>query len=298
MFKHSIEEQSEFIKALTNRAEDIYGKNNRTAIKKWVEYWSATDKRNETLVNHFRTTVKFSFKGMKVLDAGCGTAGLARIVTSESGTYIGFDFYKEIFQLGLAHLKDLPQHANASLLRATANRLPFRATSFDLIIAFDVIEHLTGGWNMQLQFMREVKRVLKRGGIVLLTTPNSVYPYEYHSDAWLPQYLPAWLADYYLKIVKPNFLREHGSFSTLSLLSPWKLQQLIKKAGLCLLHEYPWGKDFQEHSQRERTIISFLNLFGCGSVYTKTFLTVLCHNDDFRKLCQIKKRSMCVGSSI
>jgi len=48
------------------------------------------------------------------------------------------------------------------------DKFPFESDFFDLITAFDIIEHLRNPDNM----LRESYRVLKRGGFLLLTTPN------------------------------------------------------------------------------------------------------------------------------
>lgn len=47
--------------------------------------------------------------------------------------------------------------------------LPFEAQSFDLVWSSEVIEHL----ECPAEFMQEINRVLKPGGVAILTTPNS-----------------------------------------------------------------------------------------------------------------------------
>ena len=46
--------------------------------------------------------------------------------------------------------------------------LPLRSVSFDVVTAMDVIEHLTGTQT----FVREIYRVLRPGGYVIIATPN------------------------------------------------------------------------------------------------------------------------------
>lgn len=278
-------EHPTFLKALVQRAEEIYGKEDEKAVQKWVMYWSESIERNEMLINHFRAFVEIEFKNKRILDIGCGTAGLAKMVTDEGGTYFGFDYYKEISQLALAYLRDLPCRTKASFFRASADWLPFRSESFDCVIALDVIEHLTTGSKMQLRFLSEAKRVLRKGGLILLTTPNPVYPYEYHSAAWFPQYLPVRLADLYLKWVSPSFLNEYASFGELALLTPWRLRRLIRCAVLKPLHEYPWMMDYADHSLRDCVILRMLELIGGGCAYAKSFSMVLCKEEDF-SYCQ------------
>lgn len=47
-------------------------------------------------------------------------------------------------------------------------RLPFEASSFDGVVSIETIEHLENPWF----FLREVSRVLRPGGFLVLTTPN------------------------------------------------------------------------------------------------------------------------------
>ena len=46
--------------------------------------------------------------------------------------------------------------------------MPFRSGSFGLVLASEVIEHLPDGPS----FLRECRRLLRTGGVLLLTTPN------------------------------------------------------------------------------------------------------------------------------
>ena len=47
-------------------------------------------------------------------------------------------------------------------------RLPFQTKAFDSVLAGELIEHLSE----PALFMREARRVLKKGGLLLITTPN------------------------------------------------------------------------------------------------------------------------------
>lgn len=97
-----------------------------------------------------------------VLDVGCGAAygtemlrkeGQARLVV---GLDINLDHVQSINTLGL------------TLIRGDAMKLPFNDESFDVITAFEVIEHLDD----PQKALGEIRRVLKTGGVALISTPR------------------------------------------------------------------------------------------------------------------------------
>jgi SAM-dependent methyltransferase len=66
-------------------------------------------------------------------------------------------------------LETLPTFPGVAYCVGDGLRLPFRDDRFDLIYALDVLEHVED----EGQFARELMRVLKPGGRLILTTPQS-----------------------------------------------------------------------------------------------------------------------------
>jgi SAM-dependent methyltransferase len=70
---------------------------------------------------------------------------------------------------------DVARRARHAVLRATALALPVRDQSVDLVVTLDVLQHLPlrGG---DCQALREMRRVLRRGGLLLLRTNAQAMP--------------------------------------------------------------------------------------------------------------------------
>jgi SAM-dependent methyltransferase len=102
--------------------------------------------------------------GKRVLDAGCGTGYGTAELNDAAGSVVGADiaFLEAWEAAGISG----PRYCQASV-----EAMPFAASSFDLVVAFEVIEHLRD-WRALL---REARRVLAPGGWFVVSTPNRVY---------------------------------------------------------------------------------------------------------------------------
>ncbi len=73
-------------------------------------------------------------------------------------------------------------------VRADGRELPFESGSFDFAHSSAVLEHV-GDRNKQVQFLREIWRVARKG--IFVTTPNVWFPLEFHTLLPLLHWLPA-----------------------------------------------------------------------------------------------------------
>lgn len=103
----------------------------------------------------------------RVLDVGCGagygSAELANTATTVTGIDIGAD--------AVAYASEHYSRPNLDFQQAGAAALPFPDACFDLVVAFEVIEHLSD-WE---QLIAEARRVLSPGGQFVVSTPNKAY---------------------------------------------------------------------------------------------------------------------------
>ena len=122
-----------------------------------------------------------------MLDAGCGVglrhgdAGQRRARTRSSGwTWLTTRSRVPVTQLG----------EDVELLRADIRDLPFESESFDVVVCFEVIEHV----ERQADALAELKRVLRPDGTLLISSPNrDVYTpgNPHHVHEYLPEELQA-----------------------------------------------------------------------------------------------------------
>jgi 2-polyprenyl-3-methyl-5-hydroxy-6-metoxy-1,4-benzoquinol methylase len=105
--------------------------------------------------------------GRRVLDAGCGTGYGVTNLSRSAAWVVGADIAAEAIDYAQAHSTG----TNVSYLQASATALPFASGVFDLVTAFEVIEHLTN-WR---DLLAEARRVLASSGLLLVSTPNRLY---------------------------------------------------------------------------------------------------------------------------
>ena len=98
-----------------------------------------------------------------VLEAACGAGqGLGYLHSLAKSLRAG-DYSGVILDIARNHYKD-----RIPLLRFDAQDMPFADQSFDVVILFEAIYYLED----VLKFISECKRVLRRGGTILIATAN------------------------------------------------------------------------------------------------------------------------------
>jgi SAM-dependent methyltransferase len=99
-----------------------------------------------------------------VLEAGCGEGYGADLLARGAVGVLGLDYDA----LTLRHVAATYPHVHAA--RANLAALPVRSSTVDVVVNFQVIEHL---WDQE-GFLAECHRVLRPGSRLLITTPNRI----------------------------------------------------------------------------------------------------------------------------
>jgi ubiquinone/menaquinone biosynthesis C-methylase UbiE len=104
----------------------------------------------------------------RILDLGTAEGRmLSRIKDQYPSTLcVGLEYSRDLLEVGAALFQDL------SFIRADAQNMSFfKDASFDVIVAAALVEHLQA----PVEMLREGFRVLKQGGILIMTTPHPLW---------------------------------------------------------------------------------------------------------------------------
>ncbi len=122
-----------------------------------------------------------------VLDLACGEGYGSVLLAKHAANVTGADIDHET--IAWANQKYTPSYKNLQFRQASATSIPFANHSFDVVISFETIEHLDE--DMQQQFMAEIKRVLRLGGLLVMSTPdkkNYTDRYQHHNTFHLKEF--------------------------------------------------------------------------------------------------------------
>ena len=111
-----------------------------------------------------------SLDGSRFIDCGCGRGEYVARLGEAGARAVGIE-------IEAGKLRDAAGgRAAARVSQGDIQKLPFRDVSFDLALVNEVLEHVPD----DLAGLREVHRVLRPGGQVVVFSPNRLYPFETH----------------------------------------------------------------------------------------------------------------------
>lgn len=118
-------------------------------------------------------------KSQKVLDAGCGRGFY-------SHAFSFFPFVTEIqsFDINESYVKRAKSHCTDKRIhikKASIYELPYPDGYFDFIVFSEVLEHLVD----EKKALQELRRVLKKNGVIALTVPDVQFPFLWDPLNWL-----------------------------------------------------------------------------------------------------------------
>lgn len=112
-----------------------------------------------------------------VLVDGCGMGAYAAQIQDRYAAHV------EAMDIEAPRIAAARQHVPRALV-AAAEKLPYPSDTFDVVLSNEVLEHVSD----DRLSAREMVRVTKRGGRIVIFCPNRWYPFETHGHYWKGQY--------------------------------------------------------------------------------------------------------------
>ena len=115
-------------------------------------------------------------RGGRVIECGCGLGRFVRYLANDGYRAFGIERLHETLQPVHAAWPDLP------LVHGDAAHTPFASSSFDALLSLGLVEHWTEG---PITPLREHFRVLKPGGVAIITVPLHNPVRRWKRQLWL-----------------------------------------------------------------------------------------------------------------
>jgi len=128
--------------------------------------------------------MRFVPRDGSVLEVGCGYGrNLVALSRLRAHRIVGCDVQFDELARARKRLAPLdPVHrARVHLVQQEPWRLPFPDESIDLVVLWQVLEHLFG-MEAKRRLISECVRVLRGRGHILIETPNQWFPFDYHDN--------------------------------------------------------------------------------------------------------------------
>jgi len=154
-----------------------------------------------------------------VLDLGAGEGALSQRLIDLGYEVLAVDINQDDFRCPEAEFLQV-NFNHERQVKALKERYKEK---FDIVLGVEVIEHVENPW----EYIRLLNSLLKSGGLILITTPNT--------------------ASWYSRLIFLRSGRFHQfsdadlSYGHIAPISPWELENIMVSEGFCDIHLEPAG---------------------------------------------------------
>ena len=160
--------------------------------KRWDGAFTTSEKDARYFAAEFDSV---ALRGIRVLEIGFGNGGFIAWARSQGADIAGIEINAE--------MRDAARRAGFTAIDATLAELAMQPTRYDIVVAFDVIEH----WDAAelIENFQHIRTLLADGGLFVSRFPNGQSPF--------------------------GRVFQHGDFSHKSTLSTYKIEYLASVTG-------------------------------------------------------------------
>ena len=158
-------------------------------------------------------------RGAKILDLGAGEGALSSRLFDLGYEVTAADKDSENFKCKRSKFSCIDFDSPGELSRFVAEH----EDEFDVVLGVEVIEHVQDQW----QYVRQLMKMAKPGGLVLITTPNTA--------SWLSR------AQFFFTGRFHQFADADLSYGHINPISPWELSLILQESGAIDVSISPCG---------------------------------------------------------
>lgn len=159
---------------------------------------------------------------LHILDIGTGYGVYRSALLPQAARYIGID-------VNLSGLREARRNdKTAELLLSSAEQLCFKDNLFDVTLLIEVLEHI----HDDKEALKEIYRVLKPGGVAIITAPNKLFPFETHGFRIRSKQIGTRGLGFPLLPFLPTAVREH--FANARVYTPAGFKKILTATGFQL----------------------------------------------------------------
>jgi 2-polyprenyl-3-methyl-5-hydroxy-6-metoxy-1,4-benzoquinol methylase len=139
--------------------------------KKYTGERLETHEQGEGMIEHLhRYAIALErCKGKVILDIASGEGYGSNLLATVALKVTGVDIDAET--VSTANGKYATKRGNLEFIQGSADNIPVSTGVFDVVVSFETIEH----HNKHQEMMREIKRVLKPGGLLIISSPDKLF---------------------------------------------------------------------------------------------------------------------------
>lgn len=185
---------------------------------------------------------------LRVADIGCGAGTFSMIIADSGCSVQGIDINEDLVRIG--NERALKAGVPVELHCGSATSLPWEDATFDIVAMPELLEHVPD-WETCLT---EASRVLRRGGILYISTTNRLCPSQQEFSLPLYSWYPGWLKQHCVKLATTTHRAwvNHASYPAVHWFDPYFLGSAFRSIGLTPIDRFGIWAELANDPRKKR----------------------------------------------